>query len=87
MTETSSINYEVQYVISLVKKIDQGHRRPIETLDNEVEILKIFMIYATRLDQWLEEMDLELITVLKLIGERIKNLDINDGTGGGGLWI
>ena len=52
MTETSEIKAEVQSVIALVKKIDQGQRRPIETLKNEVDILKRVMIDAPYLEQW-----------------------------------
>ena len=64
LTETSEIKAEIQSTTALVKKIDQGQRQPIETLKNEVEILKRGMIEAPHLDQWLEDMDAELTTVL-----------------------
>ena len=87
MTETSEIKAEVQSVIALVKKIDQGQRRPIETLKNEVDILKRVMIDAPYLEQWSEDMDSEQTPVLKLLGERMKHLDINTGIGGGVVGI
>ena len=52
---------------ALVKKIDQGQRQPIETLKNEVDILKRVMIDAPCLDHWSEEMDSELTQVLELL--------------------
>ena len=56
-TEISAIKAEVQYTISLVKKIDHFQRWLVESLDSEVGTLKIGMIDAPRLDQWSEDMD------------------------------
>ena len=46
LTETASIEAEVRFTITLVKKLDQGHRRPIESLKSEVESLMLGMIDA-----------------------------------------
>ena len=51
LVETAAIKAEVQSAIALVKKIDQGKRRSIETLTNEVESSKIVLIDYARLDQ------------------------------------
>ena len=87
LTETSAIKDEVQSTIALVKNIDQGQRRPIESLKSGVESLKRGMIDALCLEQWSEEMDSEISSVLDLLGERMKHLEINAGTGCRGLWI
>ena len=51
LVETAAIKAEVQSAIALVKKIDQGKRRLIETFTNEVESLKRVVIDSARLDQ------------------------------------
>ena len=57
LTEISTIKAEVQYTISLVKKIDQGQRRPIEYMKSKVKILEIGMIDNPSLEEWSEEID------------------------------
>ena len=44
LTETSAIKAEIQSTFALVNKMDQGQRRPIESLKSEVKILKRKMI-------------------------------------------
>ena len=51
LTETAAIKAEANYTIELVKKIDQGQRRPTETLKNEVENLNRGMIDAPYIDK------------------------------------
>ena len=87
LTDTAEIKAEVQFTIALAKEIYQGQRWPIENLQNEVEILKRGMIDDPRIDQWSEDMYSELTPVLEVLGKRMKHLDINTGTGVGGVGI
>ena len=87
LADTAAINAEFQSVIALVKKIDQGQRRPIENLKNEVESLKRVMIDAPCLEKCSEDIDSALSPVLELLGERMKHMWINAGTGGGEVGI
>ena len=87
LADTAAINAEFQSVIALVKKIDQGQRRPIENLKNEVESLKRVMIDAPHTEQCLEDMESAITPVLELLGERMKHLEINGGTVSGGVEI
>ena len=45
------------------------------------------MIYAPCLEQWSEDMNSALTPVLKLLGERMKHLDINASKGFGEVGI
>ena len=87
LTETTEIKVEVQSTIAFVKKIDQGQRLPIETPKNEVESLKRGMKYAPCIEQCSEDMDSALTPVLKILVQRMKHLEINTRTVGGGEGI
>ena len=87
LKETVVVKSKVQSTIALVKTLYQGQGLLTETLNNEAESLKIGMIDAARLEKWLEDMDSALTPVLELLGERMKNMDSNADTGGGGVGI
>ena len=65
--------------------MDKVQRRLINYFKMEVKILKRGMIDAPRLEQWSEDMDLAITQFLKLLVERMKHLEINSGTRGGGV--
>ena len=56
LTETTAIKAEVQSIIYLVKKTDQGQNGPSSILKIEDESLKRGVIDTHRLEQWLEDM-------------------------------
>ena len=49
--------------------------------------MKRGMIDAPCIEQWTEEIDSEITPVLELLGERMKHIDINSCTGGGGVGV
>ena len=49
--------------------------------------MKIVMINAPILEQWSEDMDSAITPIIQLLGERMKHLDINAGTGEGGFGV
>ena len=85
LTETAAVKVEFQSTIALVKRMDKVQRRLINYFKMEVKILKRGMIDAPRLEQWSEDMDLAITQFLKLLVERMKHLEINSGTRGGGV--
>ena len=56
LTETASIETELQYTIALIKNMYHGQIGPIKSLKSEVGGLKIGMIDDPRLEQWSEDM-------------------------------
>ena len=64
LKEISTIKAKIHSTIALVKNLDQGQRRLIESLKSEVKILKRGIIYSPHLEQWSEDMDLEITLVL-----------------------
>ena len=87
LTETSAIKLELKSTITLVKKINQGQRRPIESLKSKLKSLKRGMIYAPRLEHWSEDMDSAITLIMELLGDWMNYLDINTSTGGGGVGV
>ena len=87
MMETATIKVELQSKISLVRNMDQGQRRPIKSLKSEGKIFKRGMIGAPYLERWLEDMDSAMTSVLELLDEQMKHLDINAITGCGGVGV
>ena len=56
-------------------------------LKSDIKILNRGKIDAPHLGEWSEDMHLEITPVLELLGERVKHLEINTGTLGGGVGI
>ena len=69
----------------MVKKIDQGQKRPSKSLKSEVKILKRGGIDAPRLEQWSEDIGSEITPFLELLGEGMKYLENNSYTRDG--WV
>ena len=65
--------------MSIVKKIDQDQKIPIDYLKKEVGIIIIVMLNASILETFLESMDSTITLVPILLYERMKNLGLSTG--------
>ena len=73
LADTAAMKTELQYMVALVKNMDQGQIRTIESLKSEVESLKIGVIDGPCLEGWSKDMDLEITPVLELLDEQMNH--------------
>ena len=64
----------------MVKNMDQGKIKPIESLKSKVKSMKRGMINGPCLEWCLEDTESEITLVLKMFDERMNNLDMNSST-------
>ena len=84
LSEIAGIRAELQTTISMVNKINQYQRIPINSLKKEVESIRKLMNNTPSLEQWSEYMYSTITPVLLLLEKRMIHLDLNMGIVGVG---
>ena len=68
----SVIKYEIQTTMSTVKKINHYQRKPMESLQKQVESIRTEMLNMTSLEQRSGDMDSDITLILILLDKTMK---------------